>query len=144
MLLNMPPSTTLSPRSSYDRHRKKFVLWRFHVEGFSIDTASRADRRRQRTCIVSEGIENIPEGWRARETCKIVSQDEYTEVFELAPPQKEFAVYSLEPLETREVTFRVQSCQRHAVTMQAALLPKRNTNPIWETEPNMPRLALLP
>jgi hypothetical protein len=42
----------------------------------------------------TERIENIPEGWRARETFKIISQDEYGEVFELAEPQKEFAVYA--------------------------------------------------
>lgn len=42
----------------------------------------------------TERIENIPEGWRARETFKIISQDEYAEVFELAEPQKEFAVYA--------------------------------------------------
>ena len=29
-----------------------------------------------------------------RETYKIVNQDEYTEVFELAPPQKDFSLYS--------------------------------------------------
>jgi hypothetical protein len=35
-----------------------------------------------------------PDGWRARETYKIVSQDEYIEVFEIAPPEKEFKLYS--------------------------------------------------
>ena len=44
--------------------------------------------------LVSERIENIPAGWRARETYKLVNQDEYAEVFELAEPQKEFAIYS--------------------------------------------------
>jgi hypothetical protein len=44
--------------------------------------------------FVSERIENIPEGWRARETYRIVNQDEYTEVFELAEPQKELKVYA--------------------------------------------------
>ena len=44
--------------------------------------------------FVSETIENIPDGWRARETYKIVNQDEYAEVFELAKPQKDFGIYS--------------------------------------------------
>jgi len=38
-------------------------------------------------------IENIPEG-HGRETSKIVNQDEYTELFELAPPQRKFELYS--------------------------------------------------
>jgi hypothetical protein len=44
--------------------------------------------------FTSEGIENIPSGWRARETYRLVSDDEFVEVFELAEPGKEFAVYS--------------------------------------------------
>ena len=44
--------------------------------------------------FVTDRIENIPEGWRARETYKIINQDEYSEVFEPAPPQKEFGLYS--------------------------------------------------
>ncbi len=44
--------------------------------------------------LVSERIENIADGWRARQTYKFVNQDEYAEAFELAEPQKEFAIYS--------------------------------------------------
>jgi len=44
--------------------------------------------------FVTETIENIPDGWRERETYKVVNQDEFTEVFELAPPQKDFQIYS--------------------------------------------------
>jgi len=44
--------------------------------------------------FTAEGIENIPAGWRARETYKIVGPDEFTEVFELAGPGKDFEVYS--------------------------------------------------
>ena len=44
--------------------------------------------------FISEAIENIPPGWRARETYKILSPDEFEETFELAEPGKEFAVYS--------------------------------------------------
>ncbi len=42
----------------------------------------------------TEGIENIPAGWRARETYKILGVDEFVEVFELAKPEKDFEVYS--------------------------------------------------
>jgi hypothetical protein len=44
--------------------------------------------------FATDRIDNIADGWRARETYKIVNQDEYTEVFELAPPQKDFALYA--------------------------------------------------
>lgn len=44
--------------------------------------------------FVSEGIENIPAGWRARETYRILGADEFTETFELAEPGKDFALYS--------------------------------------------------
>ena len=39
-------------------------------------------------------LENIPAGWRARETYKILGPDEFVEVFELAEPGKNFEVYS--------------------------------------------------
>ena len=80
---------------SYDDQRKKFVLRQFHVEGFVneyVQQETPADGTTQ--IFVTDRIENIPEGWRARETYRIIGQDEYTEVFELAPPQKEFELYS--------------------------------------------------
>ena len=44
--------------------------------------------------FVSEGIENIPPGYRARETYIFNGPDDVEEVFELAEPSKEFALYS--------------------------------------------------
>ena len=44
--------------------------------------------------FLSEAIENIPRGWRAKESYRIVSDSEFTETFELAPPGKPFATYS--------------------------------------------------
>jgi hypothetical protein len=44
--------------------------------------------------FVSEAIENIPAGYRARETDTIVSRDEFTERFEIAEPGKNFELYS--------------------------------------------------
>jgi len=44
--------------------------------------------------FTSESIENIPAGFRARETYKILGPDEFTEVFEIAEPGKDFEVYS--------------------------------------------------
>lgn len=80
---------------SYDKARKKFVLRQFHVEGFvnqyTLDSISTDSKT---LVFVSESIENIPAGWRAKETYRIVSDNEFTETFELAPPGKEFSVYS--------------------------------------------------
>jgi len=80
---------------SFDKSRKQFVFRQFHVEGFvnqyvttSISTDGKA------IVFTSEGIENIPAGWRARETYKIIGPDEFTETFELAGPEKDFEIYS--------------------------------------------------
>jgi len=43
---------------------------------------------------VSEGLENTPRGWRARETYILHGPDECEEVFELARADGPFAVYS--------------------------------------------------
>ena len=80
---------------SFDKARKQFVLRHFHVEGFVnqyVTTGISGDGKM--IVFTSENIENIPAGWRARETYKIVSDDEFTETFELAGPGKEFEVYT--------------------------------------------------
>lgn len=80
---------------SYDRTRKKFIFRQFHIEGYinqyKLDSISTKGKT---VVFVSEGIENIPAGWRARETYKFISEDEFTETFELAEPGKDFAFYS--------------------------------------------------
>jgi hypothetical protein len=79
---------------SYDRSRKKFVLRQFHVEGFVNQYVLDSLAADGKTLILmTESIENIPAGWRARETYKIVSDDEFVEIFELAEPEKEFEIY---------------------------------------------------
>jgi len=80
---------------SYDRDRKKLVFRQFHVEGFVNEYVQReVAEDGKRVVFETERIENIPDAWRARETYKIVSSDEFIEVFELAEPKKEFAIYS--------------------------------------------------
>ena len=80
---------------SYDDKRRKFMLRQFHVEGFVNEYVEQEISPDGKTLrFITERIENIPDGWRGRETYKIVNQDEYTEVFEMAPPQKDFAPYS--------------------------------------------------
>ena len=71
------------------------MLRQFHVEGFVnqyVMTRSSADRKT--FVFTTESIENIPAGWRARETYRILSADEFVEEFELAGPGKDFELYS--------------------------------------------------
>jgi len=65
------------------------------VEGFVNQYMLDGTTSNAKTLVfVSESIENIPAGWRARETYHLLSNDEFIEVFELAAPGKEFEVYS--------------------------------------------------
>jgi hypothetical protein len=78
---------------SFDKARKRTVFRQFHVEGFVTqyvhDTAETT-----KLVFISEAIENIPAGYRARETYLVHGPDEFEEIFELAGPGKEFELYS--------------------------------------------------
>jgi hypothetical protein len=79
---------------SYDSARKLFVFRQFHTEGF-VNTYVQQPTADDKTIVfVSEAIENIPAGYRARETYTILSRDEFTERFEIAEPGKDFELYS--------------------------------------------------
>lgn len=78
----------------FDRSRKKLVLRQFHVEGFVNQYAEDAGTTADRLSFTSEQIENIPPGWRARETYIKRGSDAFEEIFELAEPGKAFEVYS--------------------------------------------------
>jgi hypothetical protein len=80
---------------SYDKIRKMFVLRQFHKEGFvnqyKLDNIS-AD---QKTLVfISESIENIPSGWKAKETYHLINENELSETFELAAPNGNFEIYT--------------------------------------------------
>ena len=80
---------------SYDRARETFVLRQFHGEGFVNQyVLERRAPDGQPLVFVTEQIENIAVGWRAQETYRILGPDEFIEVFELAAPGQEFAVYT--------------------------------------------------
>lgn len=97
------PPTNKSPQGevhkdigyiSYDKIRKTFVLRQFHIEGFVnqfiLDSISTDGKT---IVFTSEAIENIPTGWRAKEMYQI-HDGEFIETFELAPPDKDFEVYT--------------------------------------------------
>jgi hypothetical protein len=71
------------------------MLRQFHIGGFvnqfKLDSIS---RDKKKLVFITESIENIPAGFKAKETYRILSDDEMEEIFEIAEPGKEFSVYS--------------------------------------------------
>jgi hypothetical protein len=80
---------------SYDKRRHTFVLRQFHVEGFVNQYALESiSEDGARLVFVSEAIENIAPGWRAKESYEILDSAHVQETFELAEPGKPFGVYT--------------------------------------------------
>ena len=80
---------------SYDKGAKRFMLRQFHIEGFVNQFAMESVSEENHTItFVSTAIENLVPGWRARETYRIINDDEFTETFSLAPPNHDFETYS--------------------------------------------------
>lgn len=79
----------------YDKGKRTFLLRQLHVEGFANDYVLDSISADKKTLVfVTESIINIPKGWRAKESYRILSDSEFEEIFELAPPDKGFSVYS--------------------------------------------------
>jgi len=80
---------------SYDRTRETYIFRQFHIEGFvNHFVLNELTEEDQAISFVTEAIENVPPDWKARETYRILGPDEFIEVFELAPPEKEFELYT--------------------------------------------------
>ena len=79
---------------SFDRTRQRLVLRQFHVEGFVNQYVQDSESSAQKLVFTTESIENIPAGWRARETYVVHGPDEFEEIFELAEAGKPFEQYS--------------------------------------------------
>jgi hypothetical protein len=80
---------------SYDKARATVILRQFHGEGFVNQYALESITPDGQTLVlVTEQIENIAAGWRAKETYHLLGPDAFREVFELAAPGQDFAVYS--------------------------------------------------
>ena len=66
----------------------------FHAEDiintYTLDSSKAADGIYE---FESEAIENFGVGWKAKEVYKILNEDEFIEVFYLAPPDKEYSEY---------------------------------------------------
>ncbi len=78
---------------SHDRARSALVLRQFHQEGF-VNQYVAQEGSVGTLVFEGEAIENVPSGWKARETYEILSQDEFVETFELAAGGTPYEVYS--------------------------------------------------
>ncbi len=79
---------------SYDKSRKKFVFRQFHAEGFVNQYVLESISADGKTIVfVTESIENIPSGWRGRETYTFNGKS-LSEKFDLAEPNKDFEPYT--------------------------------------------------
>jgi len=79
---------------SFDRARKRLVLRQFHVEGFVNQFVQDSDAPNGTLVFTSEALENIPAGYRARETYIVKGSDTFEELFEIAAPGQPFQTYS--------------------------------------------------
>ncbi len=79
---------------SDDRARRTLVLRQFHPEGFVNQFVLKPGEGQGVLVFESEALENVPAGWKARETYRVVSPDEFVETFEIAADGKAFGVYS--------------------------------------------------
>lgn len=80
---------------SYDKAARKLVMRQFHIEGFvNHSVLDRISEDGRTIVFVTVAIENIPAGWRGRESYQIVSENEFVETFALAQPGQEFTTYS--------------------------------------------------
>jgi hypothetical protein len=79
---------------SFDTTRRRIIFRQFHTEGFVNQYVADSPSKPGSLVFTTEAIENIPAGWRARETYTLVGRDELEEIFELAEPGKGFEVYS--------------------------------------------------
>jgi hypothetical protein len=80
---------------SYDTNLKKVVWRQFHSEGmvneYALDSVSADGKSLE---FVTTRIENLP-GFRAKKQYRIVSGSEIDETFFLAPPGKDFELYTV-------------------------------------------------
>lgn len=81
---------------SFDTARGALILRSFDSLGFvSTYVEDKSARRPGHIVLVSEHLENVPAGWKARYTYDFPSADEYHELFELDPDGKGFQLYVL-------------------------------------------------
>jgi hypothetical protein len=80
---------------SYDRLRKAYVFRQFHVEGFVNQYVCSGPAGDGKTFVfLSEAIENLPPGFRARLTYRILDDNSFEQTFDLALAGQDMECYS--------------------------------------------------
>lgn len=80
---------------SFDRTRNRLVLRQFHIESFFAQYVAATEAMDGDQLVFdSEAVENIPGGFRARETYRFTGPDSFDEIFETADAGAELEVYS--------------------------------------------------
>jgi hypothetical protein len=74
----------------YDETSRKFIAYIFHNESFVEEDTIGFSADSTEFYILSSRLVNIPEGWRSKLTFRKTSSDTHEQIFELAPPGKEF------------------------------------------------------
>jgi len=85
------------------------MLGQFHVEGFVNPYArNRAASSPKRLIFESDHFENFNNSSKAKETSDIISEDEFIDMLELAPPDKPFQLYSRNHLKREKINQAMQ------------------------------------
>ncbi len=80
---------------SYDQLRKAYVFRQFHVEGFVNQYVCPAPSGDGLTFVfLSEAIENLPPGFKAKLTYRILDDNSFEQTFDVAAPGQEMECYS--------------------------------------------------
>jgi hypothetical protein len=80
---------------SFDKGRNTFVYRQFHIEGFVNQyVLEQHSPDFSQFSFISESIENISHGWRAKENYRLISSGEFIESFLLAESSKNFELYT--------------------------------------------------
>jgi hypothetical protein len=75
----------------YDEARETHILREFHGEGYVNQYVVESwDQEGGILVMITEAIENLSPGWRARTTYEIRNEDEFRETFDLAEPGKDW------------------------------------------------------
>lgn len=80
---------------SYDKERGKIMFRQFHTEGFvNLYAQDSLSTDGKILMFVTQAVENFTPGWKTRQIYRILNDDEFTETFEIAPPDQPFELYS--------------------------------------------------
>jgi hypothetical protein len=105
---------------SYDQLRKAFIFRQFHIEGFVNQYVCAGPSLDGKTFVfLSEALENLPPGFKASLTYRILDNDRFEQTFDLAAPGREMECYS-KGVMTR-VGSRRPSAKERKKTVQVSL-----------------------